>query len=740
MTSTFARVSRTARAPMSVAGAIGLSLALLGSVLLALLGSVPPARANSCPNEGFRTGPGANLPDCRAYEMVSPPEKNGGEVDGGPVLEGTPPAPQQAALNGAAVTYGSQTTFTEAGPSSSLLSGQYLSRREPGGWHTQAITPEQDMPGGVFDSNGGSVEFSLLMGFTEDLSHAFLLANEPAPVAGAPAHYFNPYVRDNLDGGYRLLSTTKPPVQSPGFADTGSGFRIEYAGMSADGSHVVFTANDALTPEALPGAENLYESTNGHLELISALPGGPGAEAVPGAVFGRPAFDQGGLNEGYNRVISAAGSRVIWSDSEGVYVSELTADGARIVHGPLPGVYETASGDDGVVFTNTGDLNRYEVSTGKSSDLTGSSANVVEVLGASEDGSYVYFLATGALAGGASQTLYNIYLWHDGQISFIASTSGEDYGFREGSNGNYAGAFNGGQKLLESAAMRVSPDGRYLAFESSEALTEYDNMPAKAGACESVTSFWAETVRTNPSGRCVEVYEYDASAARLTCVSCNPRSLPPAGDSVLPMPVHALVQNAGWQTTTVQQRYLLDNGRLFFDSADAVLPQASNGKLNVYEYEPQGVSTCQRGGGCIALISSGTSNENSFFIDASASGDDVFITTRQQLVAQDGDEAMDLYDARVDGGFSAAAPPPCGGEACRPPVASAPAIYGAPASATFAGAGTQPAPAAQLAAGKPSQKHRAKRKPRRRHRAKRKKAKGGAHGSRPRRSSEGSHR
>jgi hypothetical protein len=780
-------------------------LVAAAGLLVALLGSVSIARASSsCPNELFRTGPGANLPDCRAYEMVSPAEKNGGEVDGGPVLEGNEPAPQQAALNGEAVAYGSQTTFTEANPSSSPLTSEYLSRRGQTGWYTQAVTPEQDIPGGVFNDNQGSVEFSLFQGFSEDLSHAFLLAYEPSPVAGAPAKYFNPYVRDNLDSSYRLLSTVKPPVVPPGIAVASEGLKIEYAGMSRDGSHVVFSANDALTPGALPGKENLYEWSDGQLELVSVLPmpGGTAVSSTEGQlVFGQPALDQGGLNEDYQRVISANGSRVIWSYFENyptyqVYMHELTTSGARTVHvsasqktngegpggvdpkGPLPALYQIASVDGSEIFftscekltndstagpssgdysqcTNVAgrrqahgeervgeDLYRYETSTSRLTDLTvdsvpGQTANVINVLGASEDGSYVYFVAHGALVEGAPSgpSSYNIYLWHNGVISLITTTGSNDYSDGGGSEGLQEGSsFIKGEHLLEAGASRVSPDGRYLAVESSEPLTGYDNKPLQAGACKSVTSFWAESVFEDKTGRCVEVYEYDAGIGRLTCASCNPRGLPPVGDSVVPMAVHNVVENPGWQSSTVQQRYLLDNGRLFFDSTDVLLPQASNGKLNVYEYEPGGMGSCQREGGCIWLISSGTSNENSYFTDASTSGNDVFFITRQQLVAQDGDEALDVYDARVDGGFLAPPTPPCGGEACRPPVTPAPAIYEAPPSATFVGPGNPLQPAVQPTAGK------AKQKSKRKHKAKRKTGKRASRGSRARRSSRGSRR
>ena len=782
-----------ARGRSSIVPVLPVSLALV--ICGVLFGPVAGAWAGSCPNEAFRTGPGSNLPDCRAYEMVSPPEKNGGEIDGGPVLEGTPPSPEQAALNGEAVTYGSTTTFPEANPLSAPVTSQYISRRGPAGWYTQAITPVQNEPGGVLNREQGAVDFSLFHGFTEDLSHAFMLAYEPSPVAEAPAKYYNPYVRNNLDNTYRLLSKEKPPVQIPGISNIFQGFRIEFAGMSSDGSHVVFSANDKLTPGALPGHNNLYESSDGRLELVSVLP--TTGEATSGSVFGREEFDQGGLNEGYNHVISSDGSRAFWtasseagSEYRKIYMHELTAAGARTVqvsasqknngggpggtdpHGPLGAFYDTASIDGNEVFftsceklTNDStagptngnqygqcfrrrsiseglDLYRYETSTGKLTDLSvdpipGQTASLVNVLGASEDGSSVYFTAHGALVEGApsGSSAYNIYLWHSGKISLVSTLHSGDYASEQFRDILFGGESS--ESVLDENNVRVSPDGRYLAFESTEPLTGYDTKPLQAGACLAVTSFWREgSIHENHTGRCIEVYEYDAAIGQLTCASCNPRGLPPLGDSVVPMSVHQLVHPAGWESQTVQQRYLLDDGRLFFDSTDALLPQASNGKLNVYEYKPGGLGSCQREGGCLSLISTGTSNGDSFFIDAGASGNDVFLLTRQQLVAQDGDEAIDVYDARVGGGFSLAAPPPCGGEACRPPVAQAPAIYGAPPSATFAGVGNP----LQPAAGKAKKKSKPKKKSKRKHAVKRKTGKKAARGSRARRSSRGSHR
>ena len=89
---------------------------------------------------------------------------------------------------------------------------------------------------------------------------------------------------------------------------------------------------------------------------------------------------------------------------------------------------------------------------------------------------------------------------------------------------------------------------------------------------------------------------------------------------------------------------------MFFISAAPLVEEDTNGRYDVYEYR----------NGNLSLISSGGGKANAEFVDTSADGRDVLILTANQLLASDRDEADDLYDVRVDGGFSEpSAPPPC---------------------------------------------------------------------------------
>ena len=105
----------------------------------------------------------------------------------------------------------------------------------------------------------------------------------------------------------------------------------------------------------------------------------------------------------------------------------------------------------------------------------------------------------------------------------------------------------------------------------------------------------------------------------------------------------------------------------------------------------EGEGSCEtesQNGGCLYLVSSGTSPEESHFLDASTNGDDVFFFTRQQLVPADGDHLFDVYDASVGGGLASQhqlTPPTCSSTACQ--ANPAPPPDPSTASSSYRGAG-----------------------------------------------------
>jgi hypothetical protein len=153
----------------------------------------------------------------------------------------------------------------------------------------------------------------------------------------------------------------------------------------------------------------------------------------------------------------------------------------------------------------------------------------------------------------------------------------------------------------------------------------------------------------------------------------------------------------------VPHNYVDDGSRMFFNSEDPLVAHDSNGQLDVYEYE----------GGRVYPVSDVAGNSPSIFLDASPSGNDVFIGTADQLLPADTDYRVDVYDVRVGGGFPVAgSPPPCGNaDSCKGQVSPQPSVFGAPASSTFVGAGNI------VATGKPALK--AKHKPKQKKRQKR---------------------
>jgi hypothetical protein len=603
--------------------------------------------------QAFRTYPsgGLGLPDHRAYELVSPAEKHGGQVfPAEPVTSSCggdecKPGfaftlfPMQSSLDGDAVVYeGDPFSFDEG----AVIENEYIARRGPAGWQTTDLTP----PRLESKARGG------FLAFKADLSEGLLEQFGVPLVPQGPAEYGNLYLQPTADPpALSPLLQEAPPNRAPG---TGFNYLdLLFAGASADFSRIFFSANDVLTEDAEGGPEaktNLYEWSGGQLRLVNVAPGN--ATTIPGAVFGSGSLLSGGNipEVVVSSAISEDGSRAFWSSASGqVYVRE-DGEATREVNDHV-GKFLTASADGAKTLLYDGCL--YDVTTEACEDLTQGKGGFRGVAGQSKDLSRIYFVDTAVLTGEeendhgdkAQAGKGNLYVWHEGTLAFIGTLL-DDKG-SEGDGRDWALA-----PVKRTA--QASPDGDWLAFVSRLPLTGFD----ATGPCELVAS--GPPPEFGP-GPCAEVFLYHASTGELRCASCTPSGAPPLGSSTLPR-LHS--DNGAF----AQQRYLTDSGRVFFDSRDSLNPADTNGDVeDVYEYEPKGVGSCEREGGCVSLISAGRFGVDSNFLAADPSGKNVFFTTRDKLIPADKDELIDLYDAREGGGLSPeAGASECQGEACQP--------------------------------------------------------------------------
>jgi hypothetical protein len=290
---------------------------------------------------------------------------------------------------------------------------------------------------------------------------------------------------------------------------------------------------------------------------------------------------------------------------------------------------------------------------------------VAGVAGTSEDLSRIYLVSEEDKdgAGKAVAGKPNLYRYQGGPLSFIATLSS-----RDATDENDATSVVNREPLNHTA--QVTADGGHLAFMSTASPTGFDNVDASSGEADA------------------EVYLYSAQTGELHCVSCNRVGARPLGRDVgsKANPFWAAARLASWETQLYSSHPLADDGqRLFFESFESLAPGDTNGRQDVYEWEAPGSGDCDEGksafsaqaGGCVRLISAGDSPEDSVFLDATPSGSDVFFGTASSLLPQDHGQ-LDVYDARIDGGFpTPSLPGECEGQSCRhpapPPASPSPA-------------------------------------------------------------------
>jgi hypothetical protein len=719
------------------------ALCLFGFALLMTLASAVGAYASGCPNEVLRAGSSSTqLPECRAYELVSPVAKNGWPV-------------QTVSADSSHVLISTLGSFSGGNQRSSI--NLFDAERAFNGWMTSPFVVPTNLANTSFrnllaastDLSTGLFEYRSASGVSVD-ERNFYVQQLPggSPVEVGPA-FSEVALKSSPAGSVREVS--RPASMSLGHVLFSIGGRSQFApgvndlwpgdSTAAAGSQLGFgslyeymgTGNKA--PPKLVGVRNSGPlESNEEAQLVSQC--GTSLGFPREGVFNMPNFP---LDEAYN-AISGSGSfsRVFFTaaaansgpsgnacnasgEGRGPFVDELyvRVDAAETVpvsepslhvpgracsatcledeeneHKRSAGFFQGASEDGSKVFFLTdqplvdgdkdsaldlymaeiGDVQGHQEVTRliqvSHDSNSGEAAEVQGVARVSEDGSHVYFVARGMLTaktnsvGNAARPgADNLYVYdtETGHLAFIgglcsgAETSGAVAESKCPANLNSEPPENNGSNDLgvwqqdDRRPFAATPDGRFAVFTSYADLTPDDTS-------------------TVP-----QVFEYNAEAERLVRVSVGEEGFNENGNTSaygagIAAPIYDVSQNPAPQLTSVS-----DNGStVAFQSSDALTSHAVEGYPNVYEYR----------GGQVYLISDGQDRALGFentkttsLVGMDGSGRDIFFTSADQLVPLDGDTQEDVYDARVEGGFSPpAARPMCEGGGCQGALAPSPSF------------------------------------------------------------------
>jgi hypothetical protein len=433
-------------------------------------------------------------------------------------------------------------------------------------------------------------------------------------VEGASAPHL--YMRD-------LSTGTTIPLDNPG--STGS---ARYEGASADGSLVFFTSNEGL--DGAPSTTELYEfnTTSAQIGLAPAM------SVIP---IG------GGKGVRGETAISNNAATVYFVSLSAVAANANSAGQKALAGEPNLYAYETQSGQTTFIATLAwADVSECDPDCGEGHPAALiAQPDLARAAYPTPDGSVLVFAASGDLtgqAGGPSTTL-STEVFSGYHTLTVASTTG----FAAGQAITIGTGGHGELDTIQS----VDPPNKLTVIEYGP-----DGLLGLA--------------EDHPAGDPVtrlhtEVYRYDSSDSSLVCVSCVPGGVTPAGSATL-----GAADSGGSYAPAGRSAPINEDGsRVFFESPEQLVseaPAAPTGAVsppnNVYEWE----------NGHVYLISS-ASGAGSVLDGTTPTGNDVFFTTRAQLVSGDMGETREVYDARVDGGGFPISPGTpetrCVGEACR---------------------------------------------------------------------------
>ncbi len=619
-----------------------------------------------CPNAYARQlTRAAYLPDCRAYELVSPGHASAIELYPGDVTEdlffytfGSRVIPhyKTEALNLGTARNPSRFSFEGlsgalpgTNPPNSLLD-TYTSTRTTSGWVTR-----------YWGLRGN--EALVASGSKCDLEMKTCIDYKTRPALGATEEDVEgvsraPYVWDAEGNSLGRWPTNVNVVKNG----------TKYIGddrPSPDFSHYVFSSvNIPFTPDGktgAPGSAYDNEIEDATVEKVSLLSGGGNIPTGAGGSGENEEFvkipavstdgshilmtteNNGGVNL-YMRIDDSI-TYEIAAGKRGIHLIGMTSDGSKVVFSSPDHV--TSDDTDAPFSTDiyvweeqTGEITRVSQGNGAGdSNACSPSEDPSEKLGplcsavpletkrpdsddpiASQSGD-VYFYSPEQLdpADPGVFNEKNLYVYRHGAVKYVATLDAK----------------------TSIDRIQISPDGSHAAFLTAARLTSYDNQG------------WRE------------MYVYNPETGVIRCASCIPTGEPP---TVLRPPEETGVaqfpfeQERGEPRKDVMGsqsgRFMSDDGRVVFATSDSLVEGDTNGLVDVYEFV----------GGRPQLISSGTAQTdllpgNHFYpgeyagVEAiSHDGTDIFFSTYDTLApAEDfNGQFIKFYDARTNGGF----PPP----------------------------------------------------------------------------------
>lgn len=589
----------------------------------------PAPEPEPCANAAVRTGLSALLPDCRAYELVTPADTNSRAPMGLGKI-GTFFPTREASPAGDRVSFRLEGgTLPGIGGTGSVNGDPYVAVRGESGWSTAYTGPSpSEAPVILTGSHSPDQGYS----FWDNAGEGSTAVNDE----------YTTYVR-YPDGHSAVIGRGSLAIAPQAVGDS----------ISEDGGHIIFSSGPNATavqlePNAPPdGTWAVYDRTPDEVtHVVSLLPGGETPQPGEDAGFMGASLDGRGV------AFMIGSTLYLRYDNRETYEIGQSVTFAGV-----------AEGGSRIFYLENGNLFCFDATTETVTPFS-SGGNVTPV-NISGDGSAAYFISPQALVAAPNPVgdeavagEKNLYLSLEGSINFVGTVTNRDV-VGENLGGDQIDGLGlwtavigpdlGTPGRLGADPSRVTPDGNVLLFQSRANLTGYD-----------------------PQGKS-EIYRYDYASERLSCLSCNPTGAAASGDATL----QSLKQR---EDKEARNSYILvnnlrpDGKRAFFQSSDALVPRDTDQLQDVYEWEENGVGSCRRAAGCTYLISSGHSRRANSLHAVSESGNDVFFVSSDLLLGVDSDETPSIYDARVGGGFPEPLEQTCEAEGCRSGLLAPPAL------------------------------------------------------------------